>query len=112
MRSLVGLSPATAVTNRQLIDGIRWRVRAGTPWRECETATGLHQVTQRTASASRTADPDPDPDLGAACEVALPKMRGSSEPVIVDTAPWEVKDVGAEPRALPILSWATICCRR
>ena len=28
-------------TKRQLIDGIRWRVRAGTPWRDVPAATGL-----------------------------------------------------------------------
>jgi len=27
-------------TRRQLIDGIRWRIRAGTPWRDVPTCYG------------------------------------------------------------------------
>ncbi|WP_434095334.1 transposase [Streptomyces flaveolus] len=65
--------------HRQVIDGMLWRLRTGTPWRDVPTATAPGRPSASASPAGRRTAP------GRSC--SNPKLRGRRHiPLVVNTA--------------------------
>src|SRR5215218_5053097 len=65
-------------SKRQLIDGIRWRVRVGSPWRDVRNAMGLALLATAAVPAARPALP-----VAAVVAVAALAVRFLATAVLV-----------------------------
>lgn len=66
-------------TKRQLIDGIRWRIRTGSPWRDVSVDSTIARAHQHAAGARRDGDGQVEPPGGVDTEpadYALGRSRG------------------------------------